>query len=324
MFDKIIIDKRAAEETLDYLDAKPNKIRFEDKMSGFCPCALPRNYETEFLRIMNQYIVDSIPRIKKVAILRELLNSELFEKIDVAGLLTEQDFQSIADIYYRNIGLVKNTPKDEHYKQFQESLKYMINKYGTNYAKPSPKYFEAMNLGLTRVISNKLNACPIDDICRLPLYELEAMEEFSTSNSTINEIKHAYDIIDQARQVLYLPAEPIKNAKEFLALYKDKRIVDFREKVKELSLVNANHVAVKKAIKEAEDNLRELSIKRYSISIGFFGIATAALGGLMTGNFVSGTLGSFPGLITIGNELMKVRKRQRFIWLDFIRGFVEK
>ncbi len=74
-----------------------------------------------------------------MSILSELLSTDLFEKIDVAGLLTEKDFQSISASYYRSVGADNYEERGfDHHERFNASLMYMTRKYGENYAKPNP------------------------------------------------------------------------------------------------------------------------------------------------------------------------------------------
>jgi len=295
LFDQILIDREATEKAIEYV----------------CRAKKAQDYESRVVKAAR-------PTSPEKQGFQDLLQSSIFKKVNVAEMIDEKDFVRIAQGYHVDMGVIPGVAA-EYRCEFKKALGFMKQRYGENYALPDPEHFEAMNINVTQVLLEKLSACPLDDIFRIPLYEAKAIK--TTSLATL-ETKTAYEIIDQARQILYLPTEPVQDIDTFLALHKDPRIQRFRDKVRELSLKRATPRQISKELRDAELQFQKLDIDSFNIVVGFFGLV-AGLVALLSGDFVSGTIGTASGLIPIGKELTKVSKAERYDWLEVVEGLCE-
>jgi hypothetical protein len=183
--------------------------------------------------------------------------------------------------------------------------------YGPSYASPCPELFEAMNLNITTALSKKLSAKPLDDVFRMPLYEYKAV-------NSVKEVKTALDIIDKARQVLFLPSQPVIDVDAFLELHRDKRVRSFREKVQSLCTDEKQLQKLSREIHDANMKFQELEIDRFNVVMGFVVIIGSYISTELFGNFVTFVMGTMNGLERIGREILKPRKAERYDWLDLI------
>jgi hypothetical protein len=295
LFDEILIDQDAAQKAIEYV----------------CGTESAQDYESQVIKAAR-------PTSSEKQNFEDLLQSNIFKKVNVSEMINEVDFERIAKGYCIDMG-VSPGATGEYRREFGKALDFMKQRYGDNYALPDPERFEAMNLNVTQILLEKLSARPLDDIFRIPLYEVKSVATISLATL---ETRTAYDTIDQARQILYLPTEPIQDIDTFLTLHKDPRIQRFRNKVCELSQTRATPRQISKEILNAELELRKLDIDSFNIVIGFFGLV-AGLTVLLVGNFASGTISAASGLLSIGKELTKVSKAERYDWLEVVKGLCE-
>lgn len=296
LFDKIVIDEEAAKQAIK--NAKN-------------PTWGTGGYETGVVRDIN-------PTQDEVNSLESLLHSDLFEKRDIAELITDEVFEEINAGYRLDLGMdYSRFGAEEHSSQFNQALNFMIEKYGSNYASPNPKRFEAMNINLIRAISERLSAGPLDDVYRMPLYEFKM-----ASSRQLLDNQLAFDVIEKARQVLFVPSQPIKDVDAFLSLHKDKRVQLLRKKICELSTAKADTTRITIEIIETEKKLMKLEINRFNLTIGLLGL-TSGTYGMAAGDFVTGTFGAFAGVMKIGEEISKKAKSKQYEWLNLVKGLLE-
>jgi hypothetical protein len=297
LFERLVIDEQAAEETIKYLTNRRNR---------------PSGYESRFIANTN-------PTEKEVNVLDNLLKSKLFEKRNIEDILTEEDYEEIRTGYNQDTGIGQRGNSLEPMKRFNQALSIMKEKYGPAYASPSPEFFEAMNLNLIKVISRKLSVLPLDDICRIPLYEVKSIYNQRQAPATYDI---AFKVVQQARQILYLPSDPVKDPDKFLELHKDKRVQSFRKKIQDLAEEKADRNKIPRELVEAEEKLKELSSTSWTITIGLLGLPAGAYG-ILSGNFVSGALGAIPTVVGIGKAIFDKWNVRKYDWLNVIKGFSE-
>ena len=285
LFDEILVDEGAARKAIEYASRPERK---------------PKDYEGR--------VIDAIrPSHSEVQAFQDLIESKLFRKERVVDMITDADFERIKMGFKRDV-----------YSSGElNAIALMKSRYGPNYALPDPERFEAMNINVTWVLSEKLSAIPLDDVLRSPLYEYKAQSTSLGAETT----KTAYEMVEQARQVLFLPTKPILDIDIFLALHKDKRIKNFREKVYDLSNKKATPQEISKEISDANRELQKLDIDNFSLVIGFFTL----IGGLisMRFDFATGSISTATGLTSIGKELRKVWKTKSYDWLELLKGLRE-
>lgn len=294
LFDEIIIDAEAASKAIAFLRGGHG-----------------HSYESAFTR-------KTKPTEKEINSLEALVESRIFKKENIIDLVTESDFKRIEKGYKRDIGIDTAGPTASN-RDFQKALSYMVNKYGKNYALPSPTLFEAMNLNVAKVLSEKLGAYPLDDVYRVPLYELKSIE---TANLTSEDVKKSYDLINLSRRVLYLPSTSIGDVDEFLLLHKDPRVKAFRDKIHALSRMNASQQQISRELYEAELELQKLDPEYLTLAVAFLGLV-GGFAEIIHGSFMSGTIGLTSGIIAIGKEWQKAFKTQRYDWLELVKGLSE-
>lgn len=292
LFDEIIVDEGAARKAIEYATRL---------------CKSPKDYEGRVIHVIR-------PTSSEAQTFQELIDSKLFKKERVVDMITDTDFERIKQGFKRDLGVVSTSPQG-----FTNAVAIMKNRYGLDYALPDPERFEAMNINVTSVLLDKLSAVPLDDILRSPLYEYKAIQ---TTSLRAEITKTAYDMIEQGRQVLYLPTKPLQDIDVFLTLHKDPRIRSFRQKVHDLSHKKATTQEISQEIFEANLELQKLDIESFNIVIGFIGLITG-LTSLLRGNFGTGTTGTATGAVAIGKELWKIRKRGRYDWLEAVKGLCE-
>jgi hypothetical protein len=296
LFDKLLIDEEAAERTIEFA----------------------RHYKTKSTSYENRVIQNVNPTKKEVEVLNDLLKSNLFEKKNIEKMLTVKDYQEIEAGYYLDTGMRYGVNEREYVKRFQQALSVMKEKYGAEYASPSPEKFEAMNLNLINVISKRLSADPLDDICRIPLYEVKSIHSQHLKSKASYDV--AFKIVDQARQILYLPSNPIKDPDEFLRLHSDKHVRSFRKKIQELTAQKADRNEMSREIVEAEDKLKELDSTSWTIAIGLLGLPEEAYA-ILSGNFASGALGAIPIVAGVAKAIADKWNAKKCDWLKVIKGF---
>jgi hypothetical protein len=293
LFDEIIVDEGAATKAIEY--ASRLRRKSED-------------YEGR--------VIDALrPTESEVQTLRQLLESNLFRKEKVVEMISDEDFERIKAGYNRDAGVGKSSFPIE----LRNAVAIMENAYGSGYALPDPRLFEAMNINVTWVLLEKLSAIPLDDILRSPLYEYKAIQ---TASFRISITKTAYDIITQARQILYLPTEPVVDVDTFLTLHNDRRVRKFREKVYSLSQLNVTPREISREVFEANLELQKLEMDSYNIVIALLGIVQT-LTSMLQGNFATGLIGTASALMAIGKEIRKAMLTERYGWLDIVRGLCE-
>lgn len=287
LFDEIVVDEGAARKAIEYVTRPERK---------------PEDYEGR--------VIDAIrPTDSEVQAFQDLIESELFRKERVVDMITYADFERIEQGFERDV----------YSRGESDAIAVMKSRYGDDYALPDPERFEAMNINVTNVLLEKLSAVPLDDILRSPLYEYKAIQ--TTPLRTV-ATKTAYDIIDQGRQVLHLPSRPLRDIDVFLNLHKDPRVKSFRKKVRSLSQRRATIQEISREIYEANSELLKLDIDGFNIIIGFFGLV-AGLTSLLQGNFATGGITTATGSLAIGKELWKIRKMEKYGWLEMVRGLCE-
>lgn len=292
LFDEIVVDKEAARKAVEYISRY--KIKHKD-------------YERSVVNAIR-------PTQSEIQTFKRLIDSKLFRKQKVVKMITSKDFERIKQGYFKDIGMSGLTPNG-----FRNSVAVLKNRYGQYYASPDPERFEAMNINVTWVVLEKLSAVPLDDILRSPLYEYKAIQ---TASFGMEMVKTAYDMIHQARQVLYLPSKPLHDIDAFLSLHKDLRVRHFRETVRDLSKRKATPEEISQKIYEANIELQKLEIDRYNVVITLLGMI-ADLISMQQGNFATGLFGTATGLISIGKEIKKVMKMERYGWLKTVKGLCE-
>lgn len=289
LFDEVVVDDGAARHATAIVSKSAKKLT---------------GYEGSLIKTLKPTKLES-------EVLCQLLESRIFRKKNVADNITEEDFERIKRGYNEDMFISR--------KEFRNSIAVMEKRYGRNYALPDPARFEAMNINVTGVLLEKLSAVPLDDILRSPLYAYKAIQ---TASAAVEETKTAYDVVEQARQVLYLPTEPLHDVDAFLDLHQDPRIRKFREKVKVLSRKRVTPQEISHEIYNANLELMKLDIQNFSIVIGFFGLV-GGLTSLLRGDFASGSIGTATGLVSIGRELLKPIKMERFGWLEIVQGLCQ-
>ena len=291
LFDEIVVDEEAARKAIEYVTGLRRK---------------PKDYEGR--------VIDALrPAKSEVQIFHELIESNLFRKEKVVEMITNSDFARIKQGYDRDSGINESPPSG-----FINAVDVMKRRYGPDYALPNPERFEAMNINVTWVLSEKLSAVPLDDILRSPLYEYKAVQATSLGTEMT---KTAYEMINQARQVLYLPTKPLHDVDDLFVLHKDPRVRKYREKVRDLSEKRATPREISREIYNANLELQKLDIQTYTLVIGFFNLIAGLLS--MQCDFSTGSLGTATGLMLIGKELRKIWKMKRYGWLEIVQGLCE-
>lgn len=296
LFDEILVDKEAAGKAIEYVGRK----------------AIERGPEYES-RVINEMR----PTKLEVEALRQLTESRLFKTENVAEMITEGDFERIKQGYDKDMGIGGPFPRG-----FREAVATMQNRYGEYYARPDPERFEAMNINVTWVLLSKLSAVPLDDVLRSPLYEYKAIQTAGVVQTKSLQGKTAYDMINQARQVLFLPTEPMLDIDSFLAVHKDPRVRSFRNKVYELSRRRATPREISREIFEATLELQKLEMDSWNVVIGLVGLA-GILTGTLRGDFVTGLFGTATALMSIGKQIRKAMLTKKYGWLDMVKGLCE-
>lgn len=309
LFDEIIVDKEAARKAIDYVSGNAIERR-------------PKDYE-------GRVTIEMKPTKSEVEIFHELLESRLFRKVNVEKMITDTDFEQIEQGYRRDVGISEPSTGE-----FRKAVSIMENRYGPNYALPDPERFEAMNINVTWVLLAKLSAIPLDDVLRSPLYEYKMIspadvpQTKSSGGKTMESIagllqgKTAYDMINQARQVLFLPTEPLHDIDSFVAIHKAPQVRSFRNKVYELSRRKATPREISREISEANRELQELEMDSWNVVIGLIGIV-GTLTSMLQGNFVTGLFGTTTALISLGKEIRKAMLTERYGWLEMVKGLCE-
>lgn len=294
LFDEIVVDRGAAGKAIEYARTGGRK-----------------DYEGK--------VIDTIrPTEAEVQIFHHLIESRLFRKERVVEMITDEDFERIEQGYNMDVGAAEPSPEE-----FRSAVAVLENKYGPDYACPNPVRFEEMNINVTWILLEKFSAVPLDDIMRNPLYEYKAIQTASPYISDRRIMtKTAYDVIEQARQVLYLPTEPLYDIDAFLALHKDLRVRKFREKVHNLSRRRTPLREISREIFDANLELQKLEISSYSIVIGFLGLL-AGLTLLLQGKFATGSISTATGSLSLAKELLKPRKMDKYGWLEIVKGLCE-
>lgn len=300
LFDEILVDAGAAEKAVEYVAERAMR---------------PRGYERKVVQRMK-------PTESEAEMLQQLIHSSLFKKENIAKMITTDDFERIRRGYFRDLGIGASPGRMPD--EFERGVAILKSRYGVSYASPDPARFEAMNLNVTWVLLRKLSAIPLDDILRSPLYEHKAIQSASLA---MDEVKTAHALIDQARQVLHLPSRPLLNIDDFLALYKDPRVVSFRREVAALSQARASPRQIARKIDEANLEMHKLEVNSYGLVIGLFGMVgglIAMLGGLRSPFiFATGSVATAGALVRLSQELRKPSMMERHEWLEMIRGLCE-
>jgi len=235
LFDEIVVDEGAAIKAIEYVSGFRTKLE---------------DYEGR--------VVDRIrPTESEVQTFQQLIDSKLFRKEKVVKMITDEDFERIRQGYSEDVGISRPMPNE-----FRNGVAVMKNRYGPHYASPDPERFEAMNINVTWVVLEKLSALPLDDILRIQLYEYKAIQ---TTSLGMEMTKTAYEMINQARQVLYLPTEPLHDIDVFLTLHGDSRVRNFRKKVRDLSQKRATPREISREIYDANLELQKLDIDSYNL-----------------------------------------------------------
>jgi len=242
LFDEIIIDEGAARKAIEYVSGPRKK---------------PHNYEGSVISKLK-------PTNNEIEAFRQLIGSELFKKSRIVEMITDGDFDRIEQGYRQDLGMSSRYLTHAH--KFKKAVSVMEKRYGPYYALPDPQRFEAMNINLTWVLLEKLSAIPLDDILRSPLYEYKTVQTASQMRLSGT----AYKMINQARQVLCLPTEPLNDIDAFLTLHRDSRVRKFREKVHDLSEKKTDLQEISREIIKAERELQKLNIDSNTIIVAFF------------------------------------------------------
>lgn len=291
LFDEIVVDEEAAMEAIKYVSAATMK---------------PKNYESHF-------VDKARPTKSEVDTLRQLLESSLFKKRTVADMITEDDFERIREGYDTDMWT------GQRRIEFRDAVAVMEKQYSPDYAKPTPKSFEAMNINVTWVLLEKMSAAPLDDILRSRLYEYKLIQ---TVNLGMRNVNMAYSLLRRARKIMYLPTEPIQDVDTFLALYKDPRVKSFREKVSALSESKATTQKISQEISKANRELEKLDVDTYGLVVGLLGLAQWMFS-FPTGNFATGSVTAVGPLLLLAKEIRKAMRTSRYGWLDVVKGLCE-
>lgn len=288
LFDEIVIDKEAAEKTIEYATLSRNKHR---------------EYEGR--------VVERIrPSDSEILMLEHLIGSNLFKKENIEQIIEAGDFNRIKR-GYRN---------DLESNEFQERVDLMRRTYGVNYAQPDPLRFEAMNMNVTWTLLDKLSAKPLDDVMRSPLYEFKISQE---SSLAISEVKTASELLASARHVLFLPSEPLRDVDRFLGLHKDNKVLSFRKKVSELSKSKASSQEIRREVQTAQLQLEQLKPNRWSIVVAIASVVGTIIeweGGTFSTQTI---INSFPAALSLAEQIRKHQKRVTFGWLQLLKGLCE-
>ena len=244
LFDEILIDYDAAEQALTLMEQWTKRR------------VLTKDYEGKAAKAR---------RITKqeVDTMYDLLQSEIINKhLSIEDLLDERDADQVIRQYKSDI-------KDTN---FTANITPLIEKYGENYASPSPKKFETMNVNLAIRIAQKIakiypNCFIIDDCLRAGLYRYKS--EMVVSKYIETEI--AKTLLDNIPQfVLGLPKITLTKIDGFLDFHK--RSKSFRRKVtkiaKEIGNADLSSEKIKEIDLKCRQEIREANEKIVS-NLGF-------------------------------------------------------
>ena len=262
-------------------------------------------------------IVMDYDNITDARLTEELIHIDLFSRENVIETISRTDFEKIKSSYLTDLGIKNNYDS----QPFFDGVKFLEKRYGVDYAKPNPDFFEAMNLNLSWVLSEKFRATPIDDVLRVPLYEYKALQTVKEI-SGIKHARYATEVMNQARQWIILPSTPITDVDYFLELHKDPLIHNFRKKVKEFAQSGASPQVINQQIYEANKELEELKIDDYTLFGGLLSL-TKGLIDLVNGS-ATGVISTTTGLLALTKELRKAEKEKNYAWLQFLKGFNEQ
>lgn len=285
LFDKIYIDREAAERVL-------NLSKWALKNDGI---------EARIFQNVNI-------KQEEVESLGNLLDFSLFEKINVESHITEEDYTDIKRNFYNDLWS----------GDFWKGVVKLQERYGPNYATPTPMQFEAMNVNLNIKIAEKLHAKPIDDVLRAPLY-----------NQKFDEIIEKVDISEELYNRLYgvlnLPQHSILDIDVFKETYNDKRIIEFRRKIQEIQYSKMNANQISSLIQNENEKLKELNpLNWISILIGsaVFSVSINLSPSPIVLSTSSG--GIFAAARYAWEELKTLDFNEKYKWLILFKGFIEK
>jgi len=154
----------------------------------------------------------------------------------------------------------------------------------------------------------QLQTKPIDDTYRFPLYA------YKYSNG-MHGSEIASEIAKPYLEPLIVPNESIIDVDEFMTLYKDKRMSDFRAKVNEYERKEISRTDLRRKLAQEKKKLEKLELNSWEVLI--YGIS----GGYGLGAcLATGTVAPLISLLPTLNVLRKAITKRGYKWLEFAEG----
>ena len=323
LFDEILIDHDAAEQALKKMERWTHKQVSTNDYEGKA---------VKSRRITRQ----------EVDIMSDLLQSELVNKdLSIEDLLEEEDADHI-------IGQYKGDIRDA---KLIANINPLIERYGSNYASPSPKKFETMNVNLTLRIAQKItkiypNCYIIDDCLRAGLYRYKS--ETVVSKYVETEIAKAL-LASIPQFVLGLPNVTLTKIDALIDFHK--RLKPFRQKVAKIAKEMGNadlspeqigkiHLKCRQEMRKAnEETIRDSGFDKLtalgcilSLSATLASMLKAFHPNLLAVEGIAPTmlmdqlptaLALASGSVLSANQLGKLWKRRNHKWFENLKGFAE-
>jgi hypothetical protein len=305
LYDRIIIDDRAAPLAIEYALEKRHDGVYED---------------TQLSRQSHNDLVH------RVDLLEELLESELFHHERFETLLDPSDLDDIARRMEREF-------RREH-SWLRDEVDYLQQIYGPHYAAPDPFSFEVMNIHLIWQISEKLadrgtDVSILDDCARGRLYRAKVYQLVSES------VRHkvANEFIGRLPTfVLGLPSVKLTNVESFLELHHSSELGDFRQVVSAIAmepdpeerdrLIQRELYRANDAVFQIDEGFDMANLFGLILSVGVSAAALiqdiAWLAGL---GFASASLQAWPA---IRNARQRLSRRQKWEWFVRLKSFAEE
>lgn len=309
--DKIYYDEVAVKEAYRYILTQAGSDELDDLIvTEIINSENP--LIDKIIKSANKEISSKI--IAKIKILKDLLSSEIFIPVNVESKLNQNDVPIISAKYkadYNNVA----------YSNIVDDL---VSKYGSDYSRPSPYLFEAMNINVLQIVTNRLKSSLIDDSVRAPLYRYKLINSLKEKMTAVEEF------VDNLPQVIYgLPSFEIKHVDEFLSFHQSKTLQDFRNHINIISDSKSelSSVKVKKELYDANRSLLESKYDKLtlvgSVISTYASALTLGLSILDPFTFTANCATFASSFIIAKQQIDEYWKIKDLKWFSFLKGLAE-